>query len=116
MRTLKRNQVQLWIVTPMGEQDVVDEDGYFTGEVQLQYTTPRKISLPLYPASGDIKDRVFGTDVDINMVSVSNIELKENDLIFYDEPIGDYDVTYDYSISIILPSLNVFNYGLKRRM
>lgn len=116
MRTLKRNQIQLWIVSNLGMQDILDEDGYFTGEMEVQFSEPRRIQLPLYPASGDVVSRTFGIGHDLTMVSVSEEKLNKTDLIFYNEPIGDFETTYDYSISVILPSLNIFNYGLKGRV
>lgn len=116
MRTLSKNQIRLWVVTPLGEQDVVDEDGYFTGEVEIAYSIPKEIRLPLYPASGEVVNKSFGKDVDLDMIATSNEILNRFDLLFYDEPTENYDTTYDYSVSKILKSLNSYTYGLKGRV
>lgn len=117
MRTLELNKVNLWVVEPLGEVDIVDEDGFETGETEFSYSIPKKIKLPLYPSNGEIGEQIFGTSANLDMISVSNSNiLSEKSLLFYEEPIGNYDTTYDLKVSKILKSLNTYNYGLKSRL
>lgn len=117
MRTLDRNKTSVWYVTPSQEVELKDDDGYYTGEIGFEFGTPIEVQLPLYPASGEIKEQLFGTDAAVDMISVSNdVVLEKNTLIFLSEPIGDYDTTYDYKVSSIMKSLNTYNYGLKGRI
>lgn len=117
MRTLDRNKTSVWYVTPSQEVELKDDDGYYTGEIGFEFGTPIETRLSLYPANSEIKEQLFGTDASVDMVSVSNeVVLEEDTLIFLSEPIGDYDRTYDYKVSSIMKSLNTYNYGLKGRM
>lgn len=118
MRTLELNKSSLWYVKPDGiEVKLKDEDGYYTGEIEIQYEEPSEIRLHLYPASGEIKEQTFGLSVDIDMITSStDVVLEKNGLIFINEPTDNYDVTYDYKVGSILKSLNSYQYGLKGRM
>lgn len=118
MRTLELNKSNLWYVKPDGiEVDLKDEDGYYTGEVGIEYEKPIKIRLHLYPATGEIKEETFGLSSNVEMISSStNVRLDKNGLVFNKKPIDNYDTTYDYKVSEILESLNSFTYGLKGRV
>ena len=113
MRTLKLNQTKLWYVEALGEVDVVDSEGNYTGEKDITYTAPKVIHLHLYPASGDIIDKSFGRDVELDMVTNSNVELNQTSLFFLDEPVDNFANTYTYKITAINKSLNTYQYGLK---
>lgn len=116
MRTLELNKTNLWYTREIGEIDVVDDEGNFTGEIEMEYLKPEKIRLHLYPASGEVLEESFGRSSGVEMISstTDNI-LKVNDLIYYEEPLENYNENYDYSITSILRSLNSFQYGLKGR-
>ena len=117
MRTLELNKVEVWYVETMGEVDLLDEDGYFTGEKEFGFSTPKKIRLSLYPGNGVIGEQLFGTTSNLDMISVSESNLlSKNGLLFYTKPNSDYDTTYDLKVNKILKSLNSYNYGLKGRM
>ena len=117
MRTLEKNKMILWITYPTGMVDVVDDDGFYTGEKVMSYSTPEKIKLLIYPSNGDIINRIFGKDVSCDMISVSNsIDLNTDSLLFYSEPSGDYSTTYDLNIIKKLKSLNTFSYGFGARV
>lgn len=116
MRTLELNKTKLWHVEAMGEVDVLDEEGYNTGEKQIQYTAPRLIRLHLYPAGGDIVDKVFGKEIELDMVTNSDERLNQSSLLFLEKPESNFDTTYTYVISAIAKSLNTYQYGLKGRL
>lgn len=116
MRTLELNKTKLWYVSNTGvEVDVVDEDGYFTGELEIQYDSPKEISLHLYPASGKILEESFGLSADLDFIASSTIKLKVGTMLFKEIPSGDLDNNYFLKINKILPSLNLYSYGLKGR-
>ena len=116
MRTLEINKTTLWCVNPNGvEVEIIDEDGYNTGVVERMFGVPQNIKLHLYPATRDVVDREFGKNVDIDMVTSTNIVLEKNSLIFHEFPIGDIETTFDYKVTHILPSLNSYQYGLRGR-
>lgn len=115
MRTLELNKSTLWYANPNGEQvEIIDDNGYHTGEVEIQFNPPIIVKLHIYPASGEVKERTFGTMVDIDMItSTTDVILEENGLLFKEKPIDNYDITYDYKVTKILKSLNSYQYGLK---
>ena len=57
---------------------------------------------------------MMGKVLEYEMLAVStDATLEKNDLIFLSEPVSDYDTTYDYRVSRILPSLNNNQYLLE---
>lgn len=116
MRTLERNKTTFWIVNCIDEVDVKDEDGFYTGEKELGYSSPTLVKLSVYPASGDIVEQIFGKQVVVDLVAVSeNVKLDKMTLIFKKEPtLGEYD-NYDYKVTHIAESLNHTQYGLRGR-
>ena len=116
MRTLEKNKVDMWYVNPTTETQVVDVNGDYTGEKELNYSIPTSIRLHLYPSTGEVVLKTFGKEINVDMVSVSNIELEKNTLLFFTEPTEKFDTTYDYNVTAILKSLNNYQYGLKGRI
>ena len=118
MRTLEKNKINIWYVSPSEFTDEVDDDGYYTGAKIPTYSTPTKVRMHLYPSGSEVVEQLFGRDASLDMVAVSNdVVLDRHTLLFLTEPtVGvDYSTTYDYSISQIAKSLNNYNYGLERR-
>lgn len=116
MRTLDKNKTKLWVVNSSGTTEMIDSDGFYTGEVVKSYGVPSTIYLHLYPSGGEITEKLFGKDSSFDMLAVSNnVILTKDSLLFLDEPLSNYDITYDYRVSEILKSLNTYNYGLKKR-
>lgn len=114
MRTLDKNKSTLWYVKETGTTDVVDDDGFKTGEKTSGYSTPSKIRIQLYPANGRVSEEIFGTDVSLDAIGVSDLELDDTCLFFLDEPIlNEYD-NPTYKIQNISKSLNSNNYGFRR--
>lgn len=117
MRTLDRNKTNIWIAKLSSISDEVDDDGFKTGEKVIIYGTPLTATITLYPSGGGIVIQGFGLDESYDMVAVSsNIVLESTDLIFITEPVEDYDITYDYSVTQINKSLNSYFYGLTKRV
>lgn len=116
MRTLELNKIDIWVVEPLGEVDVTDDDGLFTGEKEFTYSTPKKIRLHLYPASGDVLENTFGISAKLDYVTSTSLVLDKKSLLFFSEPIGDYDITYDLKVSKMLKSLSHTTYGLEGRI
>lgn len=111
MRLLELNRTKLWYVNKIGEVEVKDDNGHYTGELITEYSEPAIIELHLYPASGKVLQETFGLSANLDFITHSKIKLDENTLLFLEEPnnVEEYDLTIDN----ILPSLNIFHYGLK---
>jgi hypothetical protein len=115
MRMQNLNKKTVWVVSVIGYTDKLDGDGFKTGERELQYSTPNKIKLALYPSNGLIATNEKGLVTEYDMTTVTTIELNESDLIFLSEPTTDFGKTYDYSVERKLDSLSHNRYGLMRR-
>lgn len=117
MRSLNLNKTSLWRVDINSKTEIKDDDGYFTGDYVIEYSTPTKIALHLYPSNSEITKKLFGIDDSFDMIANSNeIVLNQDTLLFLSEPSDNYDSTYDYSVSSISKSLNSYNYGLRGRV
>jgi len=117
MRTLELNKTPLWLVNPTDKEPVLDDDGFETGEFTIGYSTPIKIGLSLYPANGKVKDEIFGKDAKCDKIAVStNVILDKNSLLFEQEPLGNFDTTFTYRVTMINESLNGYSYGLELRV
>lgn len=117
MRTLERNKIKLWCISPSGTEEVKDADGFFTGEVIKIYGSPQVIYLNIAPSIGAIVEDIFGKDASFDMIAITNeVVLSKDSLLFLNEPTSNYDTTYDYSVQQIKKSLNTYQYGLKGRV
>lgn len=115
-RTLNINKSKFWLVEVTGHTDEVDGDGFRTGEIIYTYSAPIEVWLTTYPSNGAIIEQLFGKDAQLDMVAVSSsISLNKDSLLFNNEPVSNYYTTYDYRVSNIKRSLNVFQYGLRSR-
>lgn len=116
MRTLEINKSVLYSVEITGKTELLDSDGFKTGEYTTTYGVPTEIRIALYPANGGVVERIFGKDVSLDMVAISNdVILTEKTLLFKTVPVSNYDNTYDYIVSSIKNSINTYNYGLRQR-
>lgn len=115
MRTQRLNKTDIWVVSSNGYTDVLDGNGFKTGERELTYSVPQKIKLSLVPTNGRVYTDEKGLIKEFDKTTVTNIDLKVGDLLFLSEPTGEYDSTYDYSIDMKLDSLNINKYGLMRK-
>lgn len=116
MRTLEKNKIAIWYVNSTTYTDETDDDGFYTGEKVPVFGTPTKVYINLYPSNSEIVGQIFGKDSSFDMIACSMDIVFENDtLIFLTEPSLNYDTTYDYFVDKISKSLNVYQYGLRKR-
>ena len=117
MRTLEKNKTKLWIVQIVGQSEQKDDNGFFTGDISLTFSEPSMVKMNIYPSDGKIVRQIFGTDVNYDMVGISNdIILDKDSLIFLEEPVENFDTTYDFKVHSIKKSLNSIAYGLRSRI
>lgn len=113
MRTLRRNEVILYVVEPSGYTDEVDSDGNFTGEQILVRKEPYQVRISIYPNNGDIASKMFGTEQSFDYYSVSTcVDIPKNSLLYFVLPTTDFDTTFDFNIKSKQKSINGFSYGL----
>lgn len=119
MRTLNINKMDVWYVDYIGEGDeILDEDGNYTGETELKFTKPKKVKLNLYSTTSEVKNEIFGINNNIDIVcSTNDLILNKQSLLFYEEPMEDIDylAEYDLRVSAIQRSINHITYGFRGR-
>lgn len=136
MRTLDKNKTDLFRIRKLESVDKVDSDGNYTGEKEIVYSEPYKVSLSLYPVNGDISGTIKGIVGEYDYIGVTNDrDLQQGDLLFiigpkwvsmldtwstsneyWDGSLYDFGNTYDYTIGSILKSLNTSRVLLKARV
>ena len=123
MRTLNKNKQTFWTVYPVSTNEVMDDEGNYTGEYEIEYSEPEEIHLHIYPSNADIVNRLFGKDESIDFIGVSTMEenlyLEPNSLIIGNPKYNqnkNYGDTYRYRVSAMSNSKNVINYGLVSRV
>lgn len=117
MLTLEANKTKFWIVEPTGKVENIDSEGFQTGTFTTTYSEPTEIHLSAFPNSGDVSSDMFGIKVSVDLVVVDvNDILSEDTLIFISEPVSNYRDTYDYRVSGVMRSINVYRYSLTKRV
>ncbi len=129
LKDLKCNQVPFWYQLYEGEEDVVDEDGYMTGETAASYGNPVKAYARVTPngvktastPSGETAWAPFGLDIEYDrMIStVQNLPIDEYSRLFIEvEPEinedGGTDTEPDYSCVLKANGLNQNVWAIKR--
>lgn len=115
MRDSRINQTRLWRVSITGSIPTTDLDGNLTGEETVTYSTPTEIRLSIYPSTVAFKNKLFGSDVQCDMIATSvAVELSQDDLLFDELPTGDYESKQTYKVTKISKSLNAYSYALER--
>lgn len=86
MRTLNINKKDIWYTLKLGEKPLLDDEGYDTGEIEDVYTKPIKTKLHLYPATGDVVQKTFGKELDVDMITSTNIMFKKDTILSTNNP------------------------------
>ena len=113
MRNLERNKRPFWYCLYNGETELVDDDGYPTGERAVTYAKPVRVMGNVSAASGNAYTERFGVGASYDKVIVlegTDWPIGETTALFVDkEPPEDFDpadVEYDYRVVRVSPSLN----------
>ena len=111
MRTVQRNKRDVWYALYLGEQEVVDEDGNYTGETAIAYSEPVQIRANVSPATGNTNMEMFGNFADYSRVVVTDdvsIPVNENAVMWIDkEPIEGHGIEgYNYIVRRVAKSFN----------
>lgn len=111
MRTLKRNKRQFFYCLYLGETELTDSDGNYTGETAIGYETPVECWANISPATGQSDTEMFGNLTDYDRVIVSDdtaLPIDENTVLFIDSTPTDGAGAdgYDYTVRRVAKSLN----------
>lgn len=121
MKALARNKQTFYYALPTGLPNVLDEDGYYTGEQMPSYAKPVKAEMNISPATGRTALEWFGVNEAYDKVLVTddvNCPINEATILWVDttpEIIdGATETPYDYMVARVARSLNSVVIGIKK--
>lgn len=115
MRGLRINQQCIHYATFTGTENVVDENGYETGEKEREYGTPTELWINLSPAKGRAAEKMFGLELDYTRTMTTcdmSLPITETTVLWVEET--DTSKPYDYIVRGIAKGLNSVVYAIKK--
>lgn len=115
MRLVRRNLRTVYYKLYQGFSPLLDEDGYETGEPEIEYGEPVEMKANISPASGSAQREQFGNLEDYDKVMITddmNCPINENSLLYVDET--DLEAEADYVVRRVAKSLNHISYAISK--
>lgn len=114
MRSLKRNKIKIFYALFKEVEEIVDEDGYATGEYTKTYEEPVELWINVSASRGASATREFGEveNYDRTMVTTEKLPIDEKTILWVDET--DTNKPYDYEVVKKAPSLNEVQYAIRK--
>lgn len=112
MRSLKKNKIKIYYALYLREDELMDEDGNYTGESGAVYSAPSPAYLNVSSPTGENSQYPFGsmTEYDRILSTTEKLPIDEKTVIW----IGRTpEQKYNYIVKKVAPSLNSFVYALK---
>ena len=114
MRCLTRNKTPFYYAPYGGETEITDEYGNRTGEYELTYGTPIRVSGNVSAAQGEMQNRQFGESESYDKVIVlddRNTPIDEYSILWVDtlphlNEDGSTDTPHDYIVRKVARGLN----------
>lgn len=112
MRTLDRNKQLIYYANLIGEADVIDEYGQFTGETTTEYSEPMPLRVNVSPARGEASIELFGTDLNYSKTIVTDKDygINENSIMWVDKPTTE---PHNYIVVSVAKSINSISYAIR---
>lgn len=123
MRGMYRNRRKIWYAKYLGKEEILNDDGDYTGNTRPLYGNPKKVFVNKSTTSGltnnNISGKVvrhpYGNELDynvtINPIPYGMSDIEEQDVLWIDtEPVinedGSTDTPYDHIVTRISYALN----------
>ncbi len=118
MRLGFRNTKTIYYALFDGKQKSVDEDGNYTGDYELSYSTPESLDANVVSKNSSIAREYFGEQLDYNKVILteSDCPIQEDSIIWIgtESPIEDSTIKHNYHVKSIGESLNYKAIAVKK--
>lgn len=122
MRCMTRNKVDIYYALFSHKEEMLDDYGNKTGEYDVIYGKPIKLSANVSSAKGEMQTRQFGeSDVYDKVIVLDNVDcpLDEYSILWVDtlpkiKEDGTTDTPYDYVIKRIAKSLNSISIAISK--
>lgn len=109
MRDLLRNQITVEYALYLGKKEIVDKNGFATGEYAPAYGEKKALKISISPNKGDYSQQQFGNLLDYDRTMVTHdtsCPIDENTLVY----IG----AEQYIVKAAARGLNAVQYAVKR--
>ena len=120
MRTLLRNQTTFYYALYQGKEEILDDDGYKTGEQRVKYSDWVSCSGNISASKGEAQVELFGISEQYDKTIVMddiNCPIDETTVLCIDiAPANRKDGTpiYDYIVKKKAKSLNFVSYAISK--
>lgn len=123
MRCLIRNKVPFYYANLIGSEEIINEDGYKTGEKRLIYDRPKQIEANISVAKGEVVLQLFGGNESYDKIIVSDdthLPINEYSVIWidsvpvFDEKNNEIITPNNYIVKRIAKSLNSVSIAVNR--
>lgn len=121
LKDLKKNQVPFYYQNPGEEKEILDEDGYMTGEKEITGGEIVKAYARISPNTSDYVNAPFGKDLvyDKMIATVQDLPINEQTKLFIDVVPefhfdGSTDVKPDYEVVQVAKDLNERVWAIRR--
>ena len=109
MRDLRRNQVPVTYRLYLKSEEIIDENGYSTGEYSPVFDEEQQLLMSVSANKGDYSEQMFGDVLDYDrtmLISDPKCPINENSRVTIDGQ--------TYVVKAVARSLNVSQYAIKR--
>lgn len=123
MRCLRKNKQTFHYALYLGNEEIKNSDGLYTGERKAKYGEPREMAANISAARnssyGSVSTEEFGMDIQYDKVIVIDApkcEIDEHTILCIDIPfdVKDGIMPYDYVVVKAARSLNSVSYAIQR--
>lgn len=114
MRSLNRQKIKIHYSNYLGETEIMDDDGNYTGERENIYSDPMELRVSIGPNGGLVTRNPYGVAPEYDRVIISddvNCPINETSIIWVDNNITE---KHDYIVQSISKTLNSVAYGIKK--
>lgn len=117
MKLLKRNTQTVWYQNPGNYYPQEDENGYYTGENVMNYSTPQALTCTVIDATERTTLELFGANEFYDRILLyddKSVNIKETSLLFIDTSPERPGELPDYKVISIRRTLNFIAIGVRK--
>ena len=113
MKTLARNKQAIFYALYLGKTEILDENGYFTGEYVKSFAEPVELKINVSPTKGTSDIELFGIETQYSKVMVTsdmNCPINEFSRLWIGIPKTD---PHNYVVVRVAKGLNSISYAIQ---
>ena len=113
MRTLFRNKQKIYYANYVSSSCITDENGFYTGEKEVIYTTPAEADVNVSASRGEASVELFGTDLNYTntIITEKDFGWDENTILW----VGlTSSMPHNYKVVSVAKSINCNAYAIRK--